>query len=135
MLFFQFFKISIFWVARGVKGQKTVQNDKKFRLSHLISQVTYIIWFLFTVYVSKMIISLGVFCCCCCFFFLHFFQFFELLGVKRAKNCPKWQKNSFCHTWYVKNLTLYDRHLCYTCVKWYLEVVFSFFQSFDFLCC
>ena len=27
--FFQFFKILIFWVVRGVKGQKTVQNDKK----------------------------------------------------------------------------------------------------------
>ena len=27
--FFQFFKILIFWVVMGVKGQKTVQNDKK----------------------------------------------------------------------------------------------------------
>ena len=26
--FFHFFKILIFWVFRGVKGQKIVQNDK-----------------------------------------------------------------------------------------------------------
>ena len=27
--FFNFFKILIFWVVSGVKGQKIVQNDKK----------------------------------------------------------------------------------------------------------
>ena len=32
-IFFHFFKTLIFWVVRGVKGQKTIQNDKKFCLS------------------------------------------------------------------------------------------------------
>ena len=41
--FFQFFKILIFRVDRGVKGQKMAQNDKKFCLSHLIFQEPYII--------------------------------------------------------------------------------------------
>ena len=42
--FFHFFKILIFWAVRGVKGQKTAQNDKKFCLSHFISQEPYIRW-------------------------------------------------------------------------------------------
>ena len=37
-IFFHFFKILIFWVFRRVKGQKIVQNDKKFCLSQSISQ-------------------------------------------------------------------------------------------------
>ena len=47
--FFHFFKILIFWVVRGVKGQKTVQNDKK--------QEPYMIWLSFMVHMCKMIIS------------------------------------------------------------------------------
>ena len=38
------FKILIFWVNRGLKGQKMAQNDKKFCLSHLMFQQPYIIW-------------------------------------------------------------------------------------------
>ena len=40
---FLYFHNLIFWVHRGVKGQKTVQNDKKFCLLHSISQKRYII--------------------------------------------------------------------------------------------
>ena len=40
-VFFIFIEILIFWVHREVKGQKTVQNDKKFCLSHSISQEPY----------------------------------------------------------------------------------------------
>ena len=32
---FYFFKILIFWVVRGKKGQKIVQNEKKFRVQYL----------------------------------------------------------------------------------------------------
>ena len=64
------------------------------------------------VHMCKMIISLGV------FFIFSKFWFFGLLGGKMAKNGPKWQKNSFCCAWYLRNHTLYDYHLCYTCVKW-----------------
>ena len=56
-----FLKILIFWVHRGVKGQKMVQNDKKFCLLHSISQEPYIIWLSFMVQMYKMIISPGVF--------------------------------------------------------------------------
>ena len=42
-VFFKF-KISIFWVVRGLKGQKMTQSDKKFCLSHSVSQEPYIIW-------------------------------------------------------------------------------------------
>ena len=59
--FFHFFKILIFWVVRGVKGQKEVQNDKKSCPSHSISQEPYIIWPLFMVHICKMIISSNVF--------------------------------------------------------------------------
>ena len=41
--FFLFFKILIFWVVRGVKGQKMAQNEKKLCLSCSISQEPYII--------------------------------------------------------------------------------------------
>ena len=39
--FFNFFKILIFWVVSGVKGQKIVQNDKKIP-SRSIPQEAYI---------------------------------------------------------------------------------------------
>ena len=41
--FFHFFKILIFLVVRRVKWQKMAQNDKKFCLSHSISQELYLI--------------------------------------------------------------------------------------------
>ena len=56
-----FLKTLIFWVHRGVKGQKMVQNDKKLCLSHTMSQEPYIIWLSFMVQMCKMIISPGVF--------------------------------------------------------------------------
>ena len=78
--FFLFFKILIFWVVRGVKGQKMAQNEKKLCLSCSISQEPYIIWFLFMVHLCKMIISPGVF-----FFFSKFWFSGLLKGVKGQK--------------------------------------------------
>ena len=43
------FKILIFQVFRGLKGQKMAQNDKIFCLLHLIFQWPYVIWFSFIV--------------------------------------------------------------------------------------
>ena len=42
---FHFFKISIFWVVGGVKGQKVVQNDKKILsvVLHISGAIHYII--------------------------------------------------------------------------------------------
>ena len=84
--FFQFFKILIFRVVRGVKGQKTVQNDKKLCSSYFISQKPYIIWMSFMVHMCKMIISPAV------FFIFSKCWFFRVLRGKSAKNGPKWQK-------------------------------------------
>ena len=55
--FLIFFLILIFCVVRGVKGQKTVQNDKKF----CFVMLHIIIWFSFMVQICKMIISPSVF--------------------------------------------------------------------------
>ena len=74
-VFFQFLKILIFFVVRGVKVQNMVQNDKKFHLSHFISQEPYIIQLSFMVHLCEMMSS-GV-----------FFQFFKILifQVNRVK--------------------------------------------------
>ena len=69
-----FFKILIFWVARGVKGQKAVRNDKKFCPLDSISQEPYMIRLSFMVHMCKIIISLGM------FFIFSKFWFFGLLG-------------------------------------------------------
>ena len=65
--FFDLFKIFIFWVVRGVKRQKKVQNDKKFCLLRSISQEPYIIWLSFILHTCRIIISPGIF-----FLFSHF---------------------------------------------------------------
>ena len=57
-----FFSFSKFWFFGflGVKGQKTVQNDKKFCQLLFISKGPYIIWLSFLVDICKIIISSGV---------------------------------------------------------------------------
>ena len=60
---------------------------KKISPSHSISHEPYTIWLLFMVYLCKMIISPGI------LFIFSKFWFFGLLGGKRVKNGPKWQKN------------------------------------------
>ena len=52
-------------------------------------------------------------------YFVHFFKILifwvrEVKGQKTAQN----DKNSVCCTSYLRNHTLYDCHLWYTCVKW-----------------
>ena len=65
----------LFWqIASGVKGQKIAQNDKKFPLSHSVSQESYMIWLSFLVHMYKMMISSAV------LFFFSFFQNFDFLG-------------------------------------------------------
>ena len=68
--------------------------------------------------------------------FLFFSKFCFFLGFwwgKRAKNSPKWQRKSVCHTSYLRNHTSYDCHLWYTCVKWwYLQACFHFFKILIF---
>ena len=70
---------------------------------------------------------------------MYFFHFFKILifcvvsGVKGQK-WSKLTKNSVCCAPYLKNDTSYDCHLWYACWKCsYLQLIFSFFQVFDFL--
>ena len=124
---FTFFRILIFGVVRGVKGQKTVQNDKKFYLSHSISQEPYIIWFSFIVHMCKMIISPGF------FFIFSKFWFSGFSGGWKGKKWPKMTKMSVCCTFYFRNHISYDLHVWYTCM--YKRIIspgiFWFFQNLD----
>ena len=111
MFFFNFFKILIFWVVSVVKGQKMVQNYKKFCLLCFISQESYIIWLSLVVHLCELMISPGV------FFIFSKFWFSGLLegGVKGQKMVQNEKK--FCHAPYLRNHT-YDHHLWYANVKW-----------------
>ena len=86
--FFHFFKILVFWVVRGEKA-KNGPKLKKFCLSHSTPQEPYIIRLLFMEQLCKMIMSTGI------FFVFWKFWFSWLLGGKRAKKSPKWQKILF----------------------------------------
>ena len=121
-----FLKILFFWVHRGVKGQKTVQNDKKLCQSHSISHESYIIQLSFVVQVCKLVISWGV------FFNVKILIFPGCLGAERAKNGPKCQK-FLSVTPYISG-TIYDLHLWYTCMYKRIispEIFFIFFQNSD----
>ena len=91
--FFQFFEILIFWVVGRVKGQKVVQNDKKFCLScficfnHVHNMIV-----IYDTHMCKMIISPVS------FFIFSKFWFFMFLGGKSAKNGPKWHKICLVHS-------------------------------------
>ena len=129
-MFFQFFKILIFWVVRGVKGQKMFQNDKTFCPLRWTSQEPYLMYLSFMVHVYEIVISPGI------FFIFSKFWYFGLFGWWKGKKQSKITKNCVCQAPYFRNHTSYDCYLWYTCVKWYcLQVVFSFFQNFDFLGC
>ena len=74
-----------------------VQSEKQFCMSHSISQEPYIIWFSFMVHICKMIIHIcKMIIPTCSFFIFSKLWFFGLLGDKRAKNSPKWQKILLC---------------------------------------
>ena len=124
---FLFSKFWFFWVVRLVKRQKMTRKDKKLCPLCLISQEPYIIWSAFMVHLCKMM-----------FFKILIFWVVRGRGWGgeegwRAKNGPKWQKNSVCITPYLRNHTLYDCGFWHTCVKWwYLQQLFSFFQNFVF---
>ena len=70
----------------------------------------YIIRLPFIVHLYKITLSVVV------FFIFSKFSFFRLLvGLKGQKMVQNDKK--FCRAWYLRNHTLYDCHLCYTCVK------------------
>ena len=94
--FFYFFKVLIFQVVSGVKGQKVAQNDKIFCLSWLISHHI-------VVHNCKMIISSGIF-----FVFFKILKFSFVRMVKGQK-MPKMTK--LFHSLYLRNHISYDLHL------------------------
>ena len=93
--FVYFFKILIFLVGRGVKLQEMAQNDKKFCLSHSVSQELYLIWLWFLVHLCKMMIFPAIF-----FIFLKFW-FLGFLGVRRIKG------QKMTHSYQFQSVTLY----------------------------
>ena len=103
-----------------------VQNDKKFCPSLLIYQERYIICLPFILHMWKVIISPG------CFF--HFFKIllFRVVRVVKVQKWSKMTKSSVCCAPYLRNHTSYGCHLCYTCVKWYLQTVFHTFKILIF---
>ena len=78
--FFHFFKILIFRVVRRVKGQKMVQNDKKFSFTFHISGTIHHMIVIYMVQMCEMIISLGV------FFNAKILIFQFVKGLKGQKN-------------------------------------------------
>ena len=87
--FFHFFKTLNFWVVRGVKRQKLVQNDKTFCPSRLISQEPYITWWLsFMVHICKVIYNIFR----CDVHFSKILIFWVHRGAKGQKMVPEWQK-------------------------------------------
>ena len=102
--FFHFLKILISWFHRRVKGQKIVQNDKKFCLLCSISQEPCIIWLPFMVQMCKMIISPGVFFNC------KILIFWVVRGLK-GQEMAKMTKISVCCNLYFRNHISYDLHL------------------------
>ena len=133
--FLQFFKILIFWLVSGVKRQKMAQNDK------ILSVPLYISGSIsFLVHMCKMVTSPDAF-----LIFSKFWFSFQVVvggggggergvGIKRAKNSTKWQKNYVPFTLYLRNRISYDCGFWYACVKWwYLQQVFSLFQNVNFL--
>ena len=127
-----FFLILIFWVVRGVKEQKMVQNNKNICLSYFISQEPYIIWLPFMVHMCKMIISPGV------FFSILKFWFSRLSGSWESKKWPKMTKIYVCSTLYFRDDISYNLHLWYTCM--YKRIIspgicffFFFFKNLTFV--
>ena len=118
-VFFSFFKILILWVLRRVRGQKMVQNDKKFCLSHSTSQKPYIMWLSFLVHMYKMIENDDISWCVFQFFKILIFRVFRGRGGGGGWKGKKWPKmtNSVCPKFYFRNHISYDLHLWYTCVK------------------
>ena len=61
------------------------------------------------------------------FFYILVLRFVKGEGDKKHKMTQNEKK--FCLAWYFKNCTPSDYGFWYTCVKWYLQQTFSFFQK------
>ena len=100
---FYFFKILIFWVVSGVKGQNMAQNDKKFCLLHSVCQESYHLWLWFLEHMCKMI-SPAI------FFIFSKFWFFRL-WVDVVKGQKMTHNYQFQSHW---NVTLDNISCCFS---------------------
>ena len=128
---FQFFKIFVFCVPRGVKGQKMVQNDIKFYLSHLIFQESYITWSSFMVNMFKRIIFPGI------FFIFKKFWFSASLGeggggIKGQEMAWNY-KNSCLISHLISGIVVFGTHEWNGDISSNLFFIFSKFSFFWFL--
>ena len=125
--YFQFFKILIFQVVRGAKGQKMVQNNKKVSLSHFISLELYIIWLSFMLHMCKMIIS-----SCGFFFFLNFNFWGCVRGVKGQKAVQNDKKFCLLHSISQETYIIWLSFMVHICKMIICSGVFFVFSKFWF---
>ena len=109
-VFFSFFKILIFWVVSGVKGEKMAQNDKKLSLPHFISQEAYIMWSWFLVHMCKMMTSPDA------FFIFSKVWFSGLFGGVKGQNMTQNDKKN-CPSLYISRTIPHMTGSWYTCVE------------------
>ena len=121
-----FSKILIFWVHRGIKEKKMVQNYKKFCLLCSISQELYIIWLSFMVQMCKIIISPDV------FFNFKILIFWFVKGAERAKNGPKRWKFCLPHSVSQELYIMWLWFLVYMYKMIISQQIFSFFKILIF---
>ena len=95
------------------------QNNKKFCLSHFVSQELYIIWLWFLIHTRKMMISPAN------FFIFQNFDFGGFLGGKRIKNDLK-LPISVCFTLYIRNCRSYHQDIDNDIYRyWHFSLFFS----------
>ena len=119
---FPFYQNFSFLCCWGVKGQKIVQNDKKFCLPRCMSQESGIVWLSFSVHKCKTMIYPQ-------FFKIMIFQ--VVSGVKGLKMTQNDKKLSLSCSISQKPYISFVGHKCKMIPP---DLFFSLFQNFDFGC-
>ena len=126
-----FFYFSKFWFFEFLRGSKVKKWPKMTKNcpSCLIFQQPCFIWFSFMVHMGKRIIYSVLL-----IFFDFLFFFASIMGWK-GKSGPKWQ-SIMTDALHISGIIHHDCDFWYTCVRWWHhQVLFSFFQDFNFLGC
>ena len=128
-ILFIFSKFWFFWVVRGVKSQKTVQNDSKFCLSHFICQEPYIMIVIHGAHVQNDNISRR---------FFHFFKIFIFGVVRGLKEQKMVQNGKFCQSRFISQEPYiiwlsFMVHMCKMIVSPGVVFFFFFFHFFKIL--
>ena len=121
---FFFIIFSKFWFSRlwsVLKGKKQPKIMNEYYISCAVSQDQCSIWSWFLVQLYKMMISPSL------FFIFPKLWFFGLLGGKKAKNGPKWQKKSVHRIPYLIHHMMV---ICHTQVQNDISRYFFIFSKF-----